>query len=228
MDPLLDQVRHEVKFVALALRLRELEHWVRVHPMGFVEAYPPRRVNNVYFDNDALFAFHENLVGASSRSKLRLRWYGDTFAPEQGILEVKRRRNMVGWKLSRTTPGFDLERHDWRRLRRSLAAHLDPEIRIWFDASPRPVILNRYMRRYYLSRDGKVRVTLDDQQTVYDERFGSRPNVSHRSNLPDTMVVEFKFAPRDRLEGSRATQGIPIRISRNSKYVIGVQSLVGG
>lgn len=226
MDPVLDQVRHEVKFVAVASRLRDLEHWVKVHPMGFVTAYPPRLVNNVYFDNHTLFAYRENLVGASSRSKLRLRWYGDTFAPDRGTLEVKRRRNMVGWKLSRATGGFDLARDDWRTLRRSLAGQLDPEIRLWLDASPLPVILNRYQRRYLVSRDGKVRVTLDDRQVVYDQRLGPRPNLRRRANLPDTLVVEFKFAPRDRPEGSRAIQGIPIRMSRNSKYVIGVQSLV--
>lgn len=227
MDPILDQVRHEVKFVGAGPRLRDLEHWLKVHPMGFISPYPPRRVNNIYFDNHTLFAYRENLVGASSRSKLRLRWYGDTFAPERGVLEVKRRRNMVGWKLSQATSGFDLERDDWRSLRRELAAQLDAETCVWLDANPRPVILNRYCRRYLVSRDEKVRVTLDDEQTVYDQRFGARPNLTHRSNLPETLVVEFKFAPRDREEGSRAIQGIPIRVSRNSKYVIGVQSLVG-
>jgi hypothetical protein len=39
------------------------------------------------------------------------------------------------------------------------------------------------------------------------------------------VVVEFKFAPQDRALGSRTIQGVPIRLSRNSKYVIGVQSL---
>ncbi len=43
---------------------------------------------------------------------------------------------------------------------------------------------------------------------------------------PNTIVVEFKFAPEDRDRGMWSIQGIPIRVSRNSKYVIGVQSLL--
>jgi len=226
-DPLLDVVRHEVKFNGAGIRLGEIEQWVRLHPAGFYNPYPPRRVNNVYFDNHALFAYRENLVGASMRSKVRLRWYGETFQPELGILEVKRRRNLVGWKLSWPTGGFDLRTTSWHALRRALRSQLSAEGRLWLDANPRPVLINRYYRRYWVSGDGRVRVTIDADQSVYDQRSSIRPNTTHRTNLPDTIVVEFKFAPAHRAEGSQAIQGIPIRISRNSKYVIGVQSLIG-
>ena len=64
-----EDARYEVKFVAEATRYRELESWIHMHPAGFRTSYPPRQVNNIYFDTMDLFAFTENLTGASSRSK---------------------------------------------------------------------------------------------------------------------------------------------------------------
>lgn len=218
--------RYEVKFVSTRMRLHELAHWIRVHPAGFRSPYPPRKVNNVYFDGHQLQAYHENLVGNSARSKVRLRWYGDGFRPESAVIEVKRKRNMLGWKLSYATGAVDLEADSWLRIRRRLRADLSAEARAWLDASPQPVLINRYDREYFVSWDQRVRVTLDAHQSVFDQRFAGRPNLTFPANLPNTIVVEFKFAPEDRAEGMWAIQGIPIRASRNSKYVIGVQSLL--
>jgi hypothetical protein len=223
-----ERARHEVKFVAQPHRYRDIRQWVLMHPAGFHSPYPPRRVNNVYFDDYRLVAYHENLVGESARSKVRLRWYGETLRPESGVLEVKRKRNRLGWKLSYPTGPIDLEADSWRTLRRKLRESLSPEARLWLDANPLPVLVNRYQREYFASRDGRVRVTLDAHQRVFDQRFGERPNVTRRANLPETIVIEFKFDRADFRLGSRAIQGLLVRASRNSKYVIGVQSLLPG
>ena len=220
--------RHEVKFVSLPVRYRDIAQWIRVHHAGFYSPYPRRRVNNVYFDDYRLVAYHENLVGDSARSKVRVRWYGETFQLESGVLEVKRKRNLHGWKLSYPTGALDFEADSWRTIRRKLRESLCGEARLWLDANPQAVLINRYEREYFVSRDGKVRVTLDADQRVFDQRFGQRPNLTRPANLPATVVVEFKFARKDFSLGSRAVQGLPVRASRNSKYVIGVQSLLSG
>lgn len=225
-DGLPKSARYEVKFASTLMRFHDLAHWIRVHPAGFFSPYPPRKVNNVYFDGYRLQAYHENVVGESSRSKVRLRWYGDGFRPESAVMEVKRRRNMLGWKLSYATGAVDLESDSWLGIRRRLRADLSSEARIWLDASPQPVLINRYSREYFVSRDGRVRVTLDAHQSVFDQRFSRKPNLRSPANLPNTIVVEFKFAPENRARGMWSIQGIPIRVSRNSKYVIGVQSLL--
>jgi SPX domain protein involved in polyphosphate accumulation len=223
-----ERARHEVKFTTQPDRYHDVAQWVRLHPAGFHSTYPPRRVNNIYFDDFRLVAYHENLVGESARSKVRLRWYGETLQPEFGVLEVKRKRNLAGWKLSYGTGPIDLEKDTWRVIRRKLRATLSGQGRLWLDANPQPVLINRYEREYFVSRDDRIRVTLDSQQRVYDQRFGERPNVTRRANLPETVVVEFKFDRADFQLGSRAIQGLPVRASRNSKYVIGVQSLLPG
>jgi len=222
-----EDARYEVKFVADAVRYRELEQWIRLHPAGFRTAYPPRRVNNVYFDTPNLDAFAENLSGTSARSKVRLRWYGETFAPAKTCLEVKRRRNHLGWKLLFPAGALDFTRERWSSLRRALREMLPPEGRVWLDAHPQPVLINRYFRQYFESPGGKLRATLDFRQRVLDQRVGAHPNLRNRANLPDTLVVEIKFHRTDHDLGSQAIAGIPIRVSRNSKYTIGVQSILG-
>jgi len=222
-----EDARYEIKFVSDATRHHELEHWIRMNPAGFRTSYPPRWVNNVYFDTPDLFAFAENLSGASDRAKVRLRWYGETFAPERTKLEVKRRRNTFGWKHIYPTGPVDLGRDRWAEIRRSLRKDLPPMGQAWFDAHPQPVLINRYHRQYFETPGGKLRATLDWHQQVWDQRLRARPNINNRANLPDTLVVEIKFQREyDRL-GRLAIDGIPIRVSRNSKYMIGVESILG-
>jgi hypothetical protein len=226
IDGIPDDARYEVKFVAEPDRYHELELWIRLHRAGFRSAYPPRQVNNVYFDTPNLRAYAENLSGASARSKLRLRWYGSTDAPQKTTLEVKRRRNRLGWKLLFPGCAMDLTREPWgevlARLRHSLPAAGRP----WLDALPSPVLVNRYLRRYFVSADGHVRATLDQRQSVWDQRFRSRPNLRFRTVIPDSTIVEIKFDRYRRAVGSEAIAGIPIRVSRNSKYVVGVQAII--
>jgi hypothetical protein len=222
----LESARYEVKFIASPDQYFRVEHWIAMHPAGFHAPYPPRQVNNVYFDDFNLYACAENLSGTSARSKVRLRWYGDTFRPESCVLEVKQKRNMLGWKYNFRAGAIDFESQSWLSIRRSLRSQLAPEGRSWLDETPQPVLLNRYRRKYYLSRDAKVRVTLDSNQQVFDQRVAPRPNLRRAANLPQTIVVEFKFGREDYAIASKAIQGIPIRVSRNSKYVIGVQALL--
>ncbi len=226
--PALEQLRHEIKFVTRANERAAILQWVRNHWAGFGEPYPDRVVNNVYFDSFELAAFHENLSGTSRRSKVRWRWYGDTRVPERGTLEVKRRRGGLGWKLSFPTGGGDLSHASWQQLRRRIRGHLDCKARIWFDANPLPILINRYRRRYFASGDGRVRLTMDWDQKVYDQKLRSRPNLRRTANLPDTLVVELKFPVREYANASAIIQGLPLRLSRNSKYVIGVQSIASG
>jgi hypothetical protein len=92
---------------------------------------------------------------------------------------------------------------------------------------PQPVLMNRYHRQYFESPGGVLRATLDWRQRVYDQRLKCTPNLRNRSNLPDTLVAEIKFRIADRALGAQAIEGLPIRVSRNSKYMIGVESILG-
>lgn len=223
-----EDARLEIKFVASEVELHRLRQWVKLHPAGFLVPYPDRQVNNIYFDTHHYFGFTENLSGASARTKVRYRWYGRDPYPQQGSLEIKCKRNYFGWKLRFGADESPCEEGTgWLAIRRSLIKQLEPEARKWLEAHPHPVILNRYRRQYFLSLDGKVRVTIDTGQCMYDQRYKPCPNITRQINLPKTLVMEFKFDRRDRDIAARIIQGLPLRVSRNSKYMIGVKAAHG-
>ena len=184
-------------------------------------------MNNIYFDTYENFAYSENLSGVSGRTKLRYRWYGLHQVPQPGTLEIKCKRNYFGWK--RRFP-VDLSLADefsnWRDIRGNLISQLEPEGRVWLESNPQPVMINRYDREYYVSRDDLVRVTVDTNQRVFDQRYKSRPNYVNRSNLPKTLVVEVKFDRQHRSLATDIVQGLPLRVSRHSKYMVAVQSIL--
>lgn len=220
--------RLEIKFVAPVLEIGRMENWLRLHAGDFYKPFPDRWVNNAYFDTQDCLAYSENISGSSTRNKLRYRWYGKAEYPDAGNLEVKLKRNYFGWKRRFKCSDSPYSAGDrWADIRRTLAGKLGIEAKLWLDARPNTTILNRYYRQYFVTRDDRVRVTIDSRQTVFDQRYKSFPNVVHKTNIPATIVVEVKFGRSDRDFASQLIQRIPIRVSRNSKYVIGLKSMIG-
>jgi hypothetical protein len=218
-----ESTRQEIKFVAYETEMPGLLQWIRIHRARFYRPYPDRRVSNVYFDTHDLAACSENLSGASARTKVRYRWYGDLVAPAAGTLEIKRKRNFFGWKIQyRVEEEPYTEGATWGDIRQNIMRQVPSEGRMWFKLSPAPVILNRYLRRYFVSADNNIRLTVDCQQSVFDQRLKSTPNFSRPAHLPRSLVVEFKFAREDRQLASDFMQAVPVRVSRHSKYMNGV------
>jgi len=218
--------RYEIKFVGYASLYHSLANWLDLHPAGFSVPFPDRQVNNVYFDTFDYDAYSENLFGASDRTKVRYRWYGPSLMPDSGALEVKRKRNFFGWKLHYDVPELRYAETDgWHEIRRAMAEQVSSEAKHWLDFNPQPVLINRYHRNYLISGDGRVRVTIDTRQEVWDQRFKAWPSFDRRANIADTLVVEFKFGREDRSLASQLLQGIPLRVSRHSKYIVGATAI---
>jgi SPX domain protein involved in polyphosphate accumulation len=218
----LEGARYEVKFVTEQRNLNVVLNWVKLHSGGFRTAYDDRWVNNIYFDKHNYFAYTENISGASVRHKVRYRWYGQSDLPIAGKLEVKCRRNVYGWKKAFDIKKIDIPENSRRSLsdfRKSLLLNLNREERVWLENNPQPVILNRYKRKYFISSDSKVRITVDTELTVYDQRYKPYVNTRRKANIPKTIIVEVKCDRKNRDLLSQVISGIPIRVSRNSKYV---------
>jgi hypothetical protein len=112
-------------------------------------------------------------------------------------------------------------------IRQALLEQLPPDGKKWLNTSPFPIIINRYYRKYFLSSDGKIRVTMDTKQAVWDQRFKPFPNFINQANLPPALVVEVKFDRNDRELVSQIFEGIPLRVNRHSKYINGLRAVHG-
>ena len=220
--------RCELKGIAKGTYYPNLLIWLRTHPEGFSMPYPSRTINSVYFDNYELSAYEENLLGASSRVKVRYRWYGESRTPDAGRLEIKCKKNSYGWKLN--YPVQSAPYHPgttWHMIMDILQCHLPFEGKRWLYEYPWPVLIIRYHRDYFISKDQRIRITIDSRQSAFDQRYKSLPNLERPSNFPNTVVMEIKCEKEIRETMIQRMGNVPLRISRNSKYMIGMKSIQG-
>ena len=219
--------RHEIKFVANFYTLPKILAWIKCNNLAFYNEYPDREVNNIYFDTYDYFAYASNLSGESSRQKVRYRWYGHKLL-DFGQLEVKNKRNNLGWKDTYKILQKPYNNNDsWREVIKNITAELPDDAKPILKLYSFPVISNKYSRSYFISKDKKIRVTIDTNQVTYDQRYKSQPNFKVKSSVLNTFVLEVKFDRVDRDCVTDFLTGLPIRISRHSKYMNAVNSVSG-
>src|SRR5262245_3052388 len=184
-------LRYERKLVSHALGPREVDALIRLHPALFREIYRERPVNNIYLDTPLLDSYHANASGLPDRLKCRIRWYGKLFGPvEQPVLEIKRKQGFVGQKTGHPLPPFTL---DGGFVADGLfdGAALSERLRLYL-ATLRPTLLNRYRRRYYLSADGRFRLTLD--WDLEFQRIAAHSNpFAERARRLQRAILEVKY-----------------------------------
>lgn len=224
MDASLSQLRYERKFVASALSLQETLAVVRRHPAVFREVYPDRWVNNIYLDSIDLRDYHDHVNGVSRRSKTRVRWYGPWSGPPRTpVLERKLKQGLVSRKVSHFLPPLATNGHlPTCDLESALdRANLPPFTRASLRHSL-PSLLNRYQRHYFQSADGRFRLTVDSNLQSGSARQGSR--TSFCPPLP-LVVIELKYGLNEADGAPTVVSAFPWRLTRCSKYVLGIQHL---
>ena len=215
--------RFERKFVVSNLDSHQIESILRVHPAGFREIFYKRQINNIYLDTIDLKAYFDNVYGNTTRVKVRIRWYGSTFGKiKDPVLEMKIKNGLAGRKRSyRLNPfvldnGFGIQ---------SLHSALDhPKLPAWVKeklAGYQPALLNSYQRKYFVSADKKVRITLDEKMTYYS--IGPRNNTFiQRYEEKNAVILEMKYALDAADMASGISQHFPVRMTKSSKYVNGI------
>ncbi|RMD85066.1 MAG: VTC domain-containing protein [Candidatus Dadabacteria bacterium] len=223
----IEEARYEIKFVSDFTRYDAALYWLLSHPLRFQEIYWERRVNNIYFDSYDLACYRENIAGISERKKYRLRWYGETLCPKGANLEIKIRKNQLGWKLSHQIGDLPLlSQISHKRCISHIEKSLPLEIGEDFARYSQVTLLSHYHRRYFLSLCGRVRATVDRDLIVYDQRLGESFNLEAPTPTPTILVLELKASYKDRDILSRATDTISFRYSRNSKYALSIANLI--
>jgi SPX domain protein involved in polyphosphate accumulation len=221
----LNAYRYERKFLVDELLPGQAEAVIKLHPRLFYAPYPPRFVNNLYFDTPDMENYYDNVNGAAHRRKVRVRWYGAPIGElNQPVLEIKVKDGLVGTKYAYRLAPFCLDQRcssgDFKAWR--LRSDLPENVRRELD-NQEVVLFNRYYRRYYASRDGHFRVTLDTEMAFYKANgvFGNA--FIHRQVNYRELVVELKYEVDQEMQANRVAGYFPFRVTRNSKYVQGIE-----
>lgn len=223
-------VRYELKYAFAEDRHDDVLRAVKNHPAIFSEIFHKRQINNIYFDTSDLRNYWANINGVGNREKYRIRWYGETFGPVASpVLEIKRKFGLVGDKKSKKMPAFELT-HDfsWFNYAQIIEDHFagtdNPESAVYINnlLVQYPTIINQYQRQYFMTRDGKFRLTIDTD--INYRKIAS--NYVGRDAHPDNhIIVEIKFTKEHAVAAEQVTNAFNWRLSRNSKYVNGVNAL---
>ena len=223
----LDHARYEVKMVVQGSSFDRVMTELRLLPAALRTLHPPRRVSSIYLDTHEGRAFEENLSGTSHRRKYRFRWYGGDCGAVPGKLELKIRNNMLGWKeqasLSEPMKIEGAPRHRWLR---RLSELLEPEWRqriIGLEA----VQWISYTRRYLVTADRRVRVTVDRHLESSNQRERTRLSSRFTTPIPDVTIVECKTPVENYDALERLLRTMPLVADKCSKFVIATDPSAG-
>ena len=225
-DQPLEELRYERKFLVDELDSHHVRALVKLHPMMFVQPYPPRYVNNIYLDSEDLVNYIENVDGVEKRRKVRLRWYGDLLGDSpKTMLEFKLRQGLMNRKIQVPLGGLRVDKTFNKQVLEEFFRQNELPLDISLGLHGlSPVLINRYCRWYFATPDGRFRVTVDTALTYYNVRHLTN---AFRYKFVDykRIVVELKYQKEEDKTAERVASYFPFRVTKNSKYVTGLESV---
>ena len=194
---------------------------------GFLNSYPDREVNSIYFDNYSFNGIKDNLSGLSKRKKIRLRWYSKDTEFNNPILEVKKRSGRVGSK-----DKFIIKNLSTKELIHKNSGVITKMV---FDFIRKnysdtiinseyyhPILLVNYNRKY-LQKSG-VRITLDSNINFRDIASYKKINYFKKKEYRN-YILEIKFSIKMKRYVSELIRKLNLTPQRHSKYLIGTSKL---
>jgi SPX domain protein involved in polyphosphate accumulation len=223
-----NELRYERKFYSNDVSVSQILNYFLTHSSSFKFAYPDRTINNIYYDTNEYSMYRHGIEGDARRVKVRVRWYGDILNSNiTPVLEIKRKFGHVGDKLKWNLPKYD-STESMLKATQKIELLLDENVNnydVLFTILPmvKPVLINRYERKYLISSDKKFRVTIDTSMSYF--RSTTSETCLKDFDQIDGIVVEIKYLPEDHERVSIITSQIPIRLSKFSKYLNGIDVL---
>lgn len=205
---------------------QEVRYYIQHHPALFRKLYAPRQINNIYFDTQQFAYYKANEIGIANRKKVRIRWYGAlgsmAISPQ---LEIKIKRGLVGDKLVYPLKNFSLSNEISPNYFIQLAKKSQlPEAIVEELYALRPSLVNTYKRSYFQSADKKFRLTFDEDLSFYRPTYLTQP-FSRSTTIRDAFILELKYQLEHDALARELFQYFPYRLSKNSKYVNGIDLL---
>ena len=217
--------RYERKFILPSILKDHLELIIYKNQGRFRQVYSERLVNNIYFDTCNYDFYYQNIEGDANRNKIRLRWYGNIFGSIKSTIEVKVKKGLVGTKLNYSLPIINLSRTNTvQEFKNTILENIADNLITQEILMTNPVLMNSYVRKYYLSLDKKYRITVDINLKSYNLTHNKL--FAHTQNFKSQLtILELKYNNNDNDAANLITSLFPFRLTKFSKYIAGMQSI---
>ena len=215
--------RKERKFIVTKDLTKEVEIYFKNQPLRFKTLYPKRKNNTLYIDDYNFSSYIDSSSGNSSRSKYRIRWYGENshYNDSNINFEIKSKDGNAGIKKILPINNFNKlinsTQSDLKRIIRDLQ-DLPIFLRIYLLNCFTSLFVN-YERRYFISNDNSIRITFDEKINY------AKPNqkpfiINNQIKVDNYEIIEIKY---DNNYLPKITFPDFFRpLSRNSKYTNGI------
>ena len=151
--------------------------------------------------------------GVSSRTKARIRWYGNFFSEKNKyFFEIKKKEGFIVIKDSKKVS--DLKLHPMTNLKEALRTCLGSDYKKHFVNynNLNPKLVNSYKRKYFLSKDKNFRITIDSDQKIGSPKIPLSLKDLYINTLKHSRIIENGYQAHQIING----------LSANSKYIDGV------
>lgn len=209
--------RFERKFIFRRLCSRNVEVYIKLNIAGFNEIFHQRFINNIYFDTLGFENYYDNIDGIANRVKYRIRWYDDFFSgSKNAVFEIKRRFGSLVEKQSlplknfNLNPKIDINNYFKRKSKKW-------GVNIINNNNLIPVLINRYHRKYFLSRDKNFRVTIDSN--IEASPIHQHTKFNFIPIYESSVILELKYDEKCSSNVESITNSFKTRLNKNSKYV---------
>ena len=204
--------RYERKFVLAANRLNGLLS--SLYAQNYLEQYPERRINNIYYDDYNFSSVSENLDGLSHRKKYRVRWYGEKEANTNKTLEIKVKNEFMNYKINIKLGILKLNDLDnINNFNNDIITSLSENNKYYYHnllLRKRPTLFNSYKRMYFQNHNDDIRITIDSDLYFFSP-------VTSLNLKEKNIIIEAKFNRHvDFLNKFK-----DLSLTRYSKYVKG-------
>ena len=187
--------------------------------MEFKEIYERRKINSIYLDTFDLNDFKDTVDGEKQRSKLRMRWYGQTFnSTIKPTLENKIKINNKNFKIKQNLKNLQiLNDLSYNKIKKYLndSEVQDPNILVKFQRR-NPNIFISYDRRYYMFKN--IRITMDSNLHYRDFYKNNKISKNDFIKKKNFHVLEMKYDDDQFNNVTILTNKFRNRVTKFSKY----------
>ena len=209
------QKRIEKKFIINSIYDDNIINLIQ-NRIGFKEIYEERQINNIYLDDFNLSRFYANIDGNFLKEKWRLRWYGETFGSNKIVtLEQKSRAGNVQFKKTEITSKVNIFNNMMTNI---FYEKLPVKLKNLYIIN-----FNKYNRRYFANKDKSIRITVD-KNVSYSNIFKEEIFKINKTYKDKRIILEIKSVVNNEELLQNICQNLPLRVSRNSKYINGIIS----
>lgn len=221
----MNNYRYERKFVIYNSLFSEIVLSIKNNPYNFSEIYEERNVNNIYYDTPQLSNYYDNINGNSVRKKLRIRWYGKFIGKiSSPKFEIKSKIGNLGTKQHFQLNSFTFQPGCNVKTIRNCTINSELLQLINLEGF-NPILVNSYRRRYFQSFDKKFRITIDTALSFYPIQ-GFLISLLGKHLINNCVILELKYITNNDKYANLVTNHFPFRMTKCSKYVLGIDHLL--